>query len=213
MKKISIAFGFLAVSTFFIACGGNNDTKGDGTTDVSNTDVSTSTTDSTSTSRNNMQNDSSSQSMNQTTQTTVTAPDFVMKAASGGMMEVSLAKTAQQKAKSPRVKNFAKMLLQDHTKANNELKGIASSKSITVPSEMMAEHKSHVDEMSKMSGTDFEKHYMDMMVNDHQKDISDFQNASQNMSDAEIKNFATKTLPVLQKHLDSAQAINGNMNR
>ncbi len=204
MKKISIAFGFLAVSTFFIACGGSDDTKDDGTTDVSNTDVSTAITDSTATSRNDMQNDN---------QTTVAAPDFVMKAASGGLMEVSLAKMAQQKAKSPRVKNFAKMLLQDHTKANNELKGIASSKSITVPSEMMAEHKSHVDEMNKMSGADFEKQYMSMMVTDHQKDISDYQNASQNMSDAEIKSFATKTLPVLQKHLDSAQAINGNMNQ
>ncbi len=201
MKKISIAFGFLAVSTFFIACGGNDDTKDDGTTDVSNTDVSTATTDSTATSRNNMN------------QTTVAAPDFVMKAASGGLMEVSLAKMAQQKAKNQRVKNFAKMLLQDHTKANNELKGIASSKSITVPSEMMAEHKSHVDEMSKMSGNDFEKHYMSMMVNDHQKDVSDYQNASQNVSDAEIKSFAAKTLPVLQKHLDSAQSINGSMNQ
>jgi putative membrane protein len=64
-----------------------------------------------------------------------------------------------------------------------------------------------------MSVADFEKQYMSMMVTDHQKDISDYQNASQNMSDAEIKGFATKTLPVLQKHFDSAQAINGNMNQ
>ena len=135
----------------------------------------------------------------------------MVKAASGGMMEVALAKMAQQKAKNQRVKNFGKMLVQDHTKANNELKGIASSKSITVPSAMSAEHKSHVDSMSKMSGVDFEKHYMNMMVTDHQKDISDFKNASENLTDAEIKNFVSKTLPVLQKHLDSAQAINQNM--
>ena len=118
---------------------------------------------------------------------------------------------AQQKAKNQRVKNLGKMLVKDHTKANNQLKGIASSKSITVPSAMSAEHKSHVDAMSKMSGVDFEKQYMNMMVTDHQKDISDFKNASENLTDAEIKNFASKTLPVLQKHLDSAQAINQNM--
>lgn len=201
MKKISLAFRFLIASVFFATCSDN-----DGTTEANNTEVSTVETDST---RNNMQQDSLSQESSRANN--ITAPDFVMKAASGGMMEVALAKMAQQKAKNPRVKNFGKMLIQDHTKANNELKGIASSKSITVPSEMMAEHKSHVDEMSKMSGAEFEKHYISMMVTDHQKDISDFKNASENLIDAEIKNFASKTLPVLQKHLDSAQSINQNM--
>ena len=204
MKKISIVLWSLVVSVFFFACSGNDDTKNDGTTDANNTDASTAETDST---RNSMQPDT----LSGIQASTIAAPDFVMKAASGGMMEVALAKMAQQKAKNQRVKNFGKMLVQDHTKANNELKGIASSKSITVPSAMSAEHKSHVDSMSKMSGVDFEKHYMNMMVTDHQKDISDFKNASENLTDAEIKNFAAKTLPVLQKHLDSAQAINQNM--
>jgi putative membrane protein len=199
MKKISIALWFLTVSVFFLACNGN-----DSTTDTNDdTDVNTAEVDNTRT--DNMQQDSLNQTGN------IAAPDFVMKAASGGMMEVALAKMAQQKGKNQRVKNFAKMLVQDHTKAGNELKGIATSKSITVPSEMMAEHKTHVDEMSKMSGADFDKSYMSMMVNDHQKDISDYRNASENLTDAEIKNFASKTLPVLQKHLDSAQAINQNM--
>ncbi|MBA2562589.1 MAG: DUF4142 domain-containing protein [Chitinophagaceae bacterium] len=199
MKKISIALWFLTVSVFFLACNGN-----DSTTDTNDdTDVNTAEVDNTRT--DNMQQDSLNQTGN------IAAPDFVMKAASGGMMEVALAKMAQQKGKNQRVKNFAKMLVQDHTKAGNELKGIATSKSITVPSEMMAEHKTHVDEMSKMSGAEFDKSYMSMMVNDHQKDISDYRNASENLTDAEIKNFASKTLPVLQKHLDSAQAINQNM--
>ena len=201
MKKISLVFWFLVASVFFLSYNEN-----DGTTDANNTDASTAETDST---RNNMQQDTLSQAGSQASN--IAAPDFVMKAASGGMMEVALAKMAQQKAKNQRVKNFGKMLVQDHTKANNELTGIASSKSITVPSEMMAEHKSHVDSLSKMSGADFEKHYMGMMVTDHQKDISDFKNASENLTDAEIKSFASKTLPVLQKHLDSAQAINQNM--
>src|SRR5688500_3610290 len=204
-----MVFWTLIISIFFISCGGDNTTGNDANgavTDSNNTDVRKSESDST---LNDMQQDSLSQEGRQVSN--VTAPDFVMKAASGGMMEVALAKMAQQKAKNQRVKNFGKMLVQDHTKANNELKGIASSKNLTVPSEMMPEHKSHVDSMRKMSGTDFEKHYMSMMVSDHQKDITDFRNASENLTDTELKNFASKTLPVLQKHLDSAQAINQNM--
>lgn len=135
--------------------------------------------------------------------------DFVMKAASGGMMEVELGKVAQQKAQDPRVKNFGQMMVDDHSKANDELKGIASSKNIMIPDKMMDDHQKHVDEMSKKSGKDFDKAYMDMMLNDHKEDIGDFKKASENSKDADIKGFAGKTLPVLQKHLDSAQAIHG----
>ena len=206
MKKMSVLFWTLIITVFFISCNGDNTAGNNGVTDANNTDVSKSETDST---RNDMHHDSLSQAGSRVS--TVTVPDFVMKAASGGMMEVALGKMAQQKAKNQRIKNYGKMLVQDHTNANNELKGIASSKSITVRSEMMADHKNHVDEMSKMSGAEFEKAYIHMMVDDHQKDIGDFKNASDNLSDAEIKSFASKTLPVLQKHLDSARAINLNL--
>jgi len=135
--------------------------------------------------------------------------DFVMKAASGGMMEVELGKIAQEKAHNKRVKDYADMLVADHTKANDDLKSIASSK-VTMPAAMMPDEQKHVDMMKNKSGADFDKSYINMMIEDHKKDIAEFKKASQNLKDAGVKGFATNALPVLQKHLDSAQAIHGS---
>ena len=99
------------ISLFLFACSGNDDTKKDGTTDANNTDASTAETDNT---RNSMQQDTLSQMNNQA----IAAPDFVMKAATCGMMEVALAKVAQQKAKNQRLKNFGKMLVSGSYKSH-----------------------------------------------------------------------------------------------
>lgn len=133
--------------------------------------------------------------------------DFAMKAASGGMMEVELGNIAQQRALNPRVKAFGAMMVEDHSKANDELKALATTKNIALPDSLSDEHKRHVDEMKKMQGADFDKHYMEMMVDDHNDDIDLFEDASKE-DDADIKAFASKTLPVLRKHLDSAKVIN-----
>ncbi|HUS03040.1 MAG TPA: DUF4142 domain-containing protein, partial [Chitinophagaceae bacterium] len=133
--------------------------------------------------------------------------DFVTKAASGGLMEVQLGQLAQQNAKSQRVKNFGSMMVTDHSKANDELKSLAASNNVTIPSALLSEHQKHMDMMGKMKAGDFDKHYMDMMVNDHKKDIGEFQKEANSSSNDAFKSFAAKTLPTLQKHLDSAQAI------
>jgi putative membrane protein len=139
------------------------------------------------------------------------ATEFVTKAASGGMMEVELGKVAQQKAQNQRVKDFGSMMVTDHTQANDELKSIVSSKNGSVPSAMMPEHQKHVDELNNKTGAAFDKSYMKMMLEDHKKDVAEFKKTSEKSTDADIKNFAAKTLPVLQKHLDSAKAINSKM--
>lgn len=137
--------------------------------------------------------------------------DFMAKAASGGMMEVELGKLAQQKAKNARVKKFGAMMVKDHTQANTELKALAANKNVSIPPAMNEEHQKHVSEMREKTGDAFDKAYMSMMVDDHQKDVSDFEGASNKAGDANLKAFAAKTLPVLRMHLDSAKAINGNM--
>ena len=137
--------------------------------------------------------------------------DFVADAATGGMMEVELGNIAQQKAKSQQVKDFGKMMVDDHTKANNNLKDIASKKNIDVPATMTDDQKKDMDKLSKKSGADFDKAYVNMMVDDHKKDIDAFKKASGDVSDNDIKNFITNTLPTLQKHLDSIQAIKSKM--
>ncbi len=203
------------------ACNGNDSTNNEtSTTDTTTSGMNsgTSGTMSTDTGTTGMMTDTSTSSIGNSSASNMNgqkpdkdATDFVMKAASGGMMEVELGKVAQDKAKSQRVKDFGSMLVTDHSKANDELKSIASSKSVTVPAAMMPAHQKHVDMLKAKSGADFDKAYMNMMLDDHKKDIADFKKASSNGTDSDIKNFAAKTLPVLQKHLDSAQAIHGKM--
>jgi putative membrane protein len=137
--------------------------------------------------------------------------DFISKAASGGMMEVELGNMAAQKAQNQRVKNFGSMMVIDHTQANKDLKNIASGKNITMPTAMLPEHQRHVDMIKNKTGADFDKAYMKMMLDDHKKDVNEFKQASTTLKNADIKGFASRTLPVLQKHLDSAQAINAKM--
>jgi putative membrane protein len=133
--------------------------------------------------------------------------NFVSKAASGGMMEVELGKVAQQNAQNQRVKNFGAMMVRDHSKANQELISIASGKNYNIPASMNTEHQNMMEDMKKMSGAAFDEHYMNMMVSDHNKDIEEFRKQANQGNDAGIKAFASKTLPVLETHLDSAKAI------
>ena len=139
--------------------------------------------------------------------------EFPMKAASGGMMEVQLGQLAQKNGQSQRVKNFGAMMVKDHSKANSELKAIAASKNISLPTTLIPEHQEHVTMLQKVSGADFDKQYMEMMTKDHKEDVDEFDKASKNAADADIKAFAAKTLPVLRVHLDSAQAINNSLKK
>lgn len=132
---------------------------------------------------------------------------FVKKALSGGMMEVEVGNIASSNAKSPRVKAFGAMMVADHSQAGNELKQLATGNSIEVPSAMIPEHQAHVDMLKNKTGAAFDKAYMDMMVKDHQKDIAEYKKASQDLGVAPYKDFAGRTLPVLERHLDSAKAV------
>lgn len=133
--------------------------------------------------------------------------DFAIEAANGGMMEVEAGKLAQEKAMSQRVKDFAAMMVRDHSKANDELKGLAQSKNIALPDSVSGDARDHIEKMRKMSGRDFDKHYIDMMVDDHDKDVDKFEKASGNLSDPDLKTWAGNTLPTLRAHQDSAKAI------
>jgi putative membrane protein len=135
------------------------------------------------------------------------AGDFATEAAGGGMMEVTLGQVAQQQAMSQRVKDFGGMMVTDHTKANNELKAIATAKSFTLPAGLPEKHQHHVDDLSKKQGKDFDNAYIKMMVNDHEDDIKAFEKAAKNSTDTTLRSFAARTLPTLRKHLDSARAI------
>ncbi|MDQ6763736.1 MAG: DUF4142 domain-containing protein [Bacteroidota bacterium] len=133
--------------------------------------------------------------------------DFAVKAANGGMMEVKMGEYASKNAMDKSVKDFGAMMVKDHTKANDELKGIATSKNIAIPATVGQDMTDKMNDLMKKTGKDFDKAYMNSMVDDHKDDIDEFQKEADNSKDSTVKNFAAKTLPTLKKHLDAAQAI------
>jgi putative membrane protein len=143
--------------------------------------------------------------------------NFVMDAAMGGMMEVELGRVAAQQGMSEAVKQFGQRMVDDHSKANQELMSLASGKGITLPAQLDEKHREHVTKLSAMSGADFDREYAKMMLSDHRKDVSEFEKQSTRGTDPDLKAFATKTLPTLQEHLRMAEALpgaksGGNMN-
>jgi putative membrane protein len=142
--------------------------------------------------------------------------NFAKKAAQGGMAEVKLGQLAEQKGSSPEVKNFGRRMVQDHSKANNQLKDVVSQENIPLPNELKKSDQATYDRLSKLSGDAFDREYARDMVKDHSKDVSEFQKEAKNGKDESIKNFAAQTLPTLQNHLDQArhmeQAVNQSSN-
>jgi len=137
--------------------------------------------------------------------------EFVMKAAQGGMAEVSLGSLAAQQGTNDDVKAFGNRMVSDHGKANDELKALATNKGLALPTEMADEHKKTQDELAKKSGKDFDKAYIDDMVKDHEKDVAEFEKASTSAQDPDLKAWAAKTLPTLQDHLKMAKAAAGKV--
>jgi putative membrane protein len=134
---------------------------------------------------------------------------FMKKAALGGMMEVDLGKVAQKSA-NPEVKAFATQMVTDHTKANKELKALAMKSEILLPTEYYADQDEHIKKMKALSGPEFDKHYIDMMVNDHTETVKLFRAATETRS-KDLKKFATQTLPVLEGHYAKAKAIQAKL--
>jgi len=137
--------------------------------------------------------------------------EFAVNAANGGMAEVELGKIAQANASNSKVKDFGAMMVMDHSKANDEMKALAKSKNITLPDSVSNDEKKSMDDLSKKTGKDFDKAYVSNMIDDHKKDIKEFEDATKNLKDADLKAFAEKTLPTLKKHLAAIQSIHDGM--
>jgi len=141
--------------------------------------------------------------------TAVTGADatFVKKAAEGGMAEVALAILAKEKASNADVKSYAAKLEKDHSQANDDLKEVASKKNITLASAPSKSHQALHDKLAKLSDAEFDKAYVAAMLDDHQKDVREFSRVASGNGDADVKAFASKTLPTLKEHLQHAQDL------
>jgi len=151
----------------------------------------------------------SAQASAQTMSSGLSAADkkFVREAAEGGMAEVELGQLAVQKASSDDVKKFGQRMVDDHSKANDKLKELASGKGINLPSSPNAKQEATKDRLSKLSGDEFDKAYMRDMLQDHKQDVAAFRMESKTGRDADVKSFAAQTLPTIQDHLKEAQNI------
>ena len=141
------------------------------------------------------------------------APDerFVKKAAQDGVAEVEMAKIAEQRATDPEVKQLAQRIEQDHEKANEELKQLASQKGISVPDQPDRGHQKRSKTLSQLSGSDFDKSYIKEMVKDHKKDVKEFQKEATKGKDADLKNWASRKVDTLRQHLQLAQNIQARL--
>ena len=188
----------LIVPFLFMAC--NN-----GTTD------SVSKADSTNEAKNDSSNTGETSKKGGALAVSESTASFMTTVADVGMTEVKLGQLAQDKGMNPRIKSFAQMMINDHSKGNDELKALAAKKNVTLPAAIGEDHQKKYDDLSKKSGKDFDKAYINAMVDGHQSAINNFKNNTDN-SDADVKEWVNKTLPALQMHLDSAKAIKKALN-
>jgi len=133
--------------------------------------------------------------------------DFVNKAAIAGMAEVELGKLALKQSSDAEVKKFAQHMIDDHTKANDELKALAKKKNMQVPDKLDSEHQATVDRLAKLKGEEFDAEYKKVQVDDHVTAVELFENQSKNGADADWRKFAGDTLPTLQDHLKMARNL------
>lgn len=138
---------------------------------------------------------------------------FAVNTANAGMTEIQAANLARQMGTSADVKKYAAMMIKDHTAAADTLKVIAAKKNLTLPADLSSDSQQAIADLQKKTGKDFDKAYMKMMVDDHKKVISAFEDEQKNGSDADIRAFADNTLHTLHHHLDEAQKCEKMMSK
>jgi putative membrane protein len=203
MKKI---FAVALALPFAIACNnGSNDSvqKADSTNNAKS-DTSNNMSNSGSTTMNDT---STANKSTGTVSVDKSTSEFMTKVADVNMAEVKLGQMAQDKGTNQRVKDFGAMMVKDHNAASDELKSLAGRKNVTLPPTVSNDHQKKADDLNKKSGADFDKAYINAMVDGHQSTVNDFEKASKNTKDADVKAWADKMLPTLRMHLDSAKAI------
>jgi putative membrane protein len=137
--------------------------------------------------------------------------DSLAEIARGNMAEIEASNLALQHAQNEQVRQFAQQMVTDHTAAGNELQSVASSKNLTLPAAITDKQKSDMTKLGGLSGADFDREYMKMMVKDHDRMAKLLAREAERNTDADVKAFATKTLPIVQSHLTTARSISDTL--
>ena len=198
MKRLVICSFVIFITTFWFACGNaTNSNVGTNRASLPNANMPA--------------NVPATNSVANTNTSANTHDNFWTEAAIGGMAEVELGRLASTKAQNAEVKKFGEMMVADHSKANDELKSIAAKNHITLPTSLDPSHQATLQKMQGLSGAEFDRAYVEDMVEDHEEDVQAFEKQSKDNSDPEAKAFAEKTLPTLRKHLEAIKSIQSKM--
>jgi len=132
---------------------------------------------------------------------------FLQTAASANLMEIQLGQLAQSKGNNNAVKQFGKRMVTDHTRLEQQVSSLTSRNGVSLNPSLNSEAQSNVSQLQNLSGDQFDKAYMSMMIQGHQKDVIDFQSQSQSANSSQVRQLAGNSLPILRQHLTLAQQV------
>jgi putative membrane protein len=138
---------------------------------------------------------------------------FAREAAQGGLAEVKLGQLAVDQGTNPEVRKFGQRMVDDHSKANQELMTILEKKGIAAPGMLDREHQNMLEGLSRTTGSNFDRMYISHMVKDHEQDVQLFEKEATKGQDPDIRTFAEKTLPIIKEHLQMAKDLMSAGNR
>jgi putative membrane protein len=135
------------------------------------------------------------------------ASKFLVKSYEAGMYEIQLSQLASTEALSPDVKKIAAELVTAHTAINTKINAIAASANFVLPAAIDASHQKDLQDIGKLTGADFDKKYINTIVDGHERAVSDYKDAYKNLGPGDTKTFAAETLPKIEDHLAMAKSV------
>ena len=161
------------------------------------------------------QTDSASKAQMKTADSTVNshkglqedASKFLVKSYEAGMYEIQLSKLAATNGLAADVKKLAADLVTSHTAINSKISAIAASANFVLPAAVNADHQKDLQDMTGLSGAEFDKKYINTIVDGHEKSVSDYKDAYKNLGPSDTRNFAAETLPKIEDHLAMAKKV------
>ena len=139
------------------------------------------------------------------------AADYLVEAYSGNMYEIKVSENAASNAVDPEVKKIASMMIEAHTKMNFDVQTLANSKGITLSTNLTADQSKCIEKLAEKTGTDFDKDYISDLKDKHEKTVKMLEKVSEKCDDAEIKTWATNSLPEVRHHLEMVNAAHDNL--
>lgn len=138
---------------------------------------------------------------------------FVTSACADGMLEVELGRLASQRAASDDVRRFGGRMLEDHSKAGDELRQLAAAKGVALPTALGEKERAQVARLAALSGPAFDREYVKLMLKEHKRAVPAFQKQAASGRDGDVRAFAARMVPALQTHLSMIQDISDGMKK